>query len=257
MAKQNIYDDLAFFQGYRRIREECGGLNEVLEQPALRSCLPSLPGLAVLDVGCGMGHLALRCAEEGAARVVACDISEKMLEVARRERAHPRITYVRRAAEDLDFQHGSFDLVVSSLALHYVADYPRLVRRVADWLRPEGRFVYSVEHPIATASKPMGGWAEDYDGNRLYWPVDDYSEEGRRKQTWFVEGVVKYHRKSSTLLNALTTAGFVVERVEEPEPLPEAVRERPTLDDERRRPPFLIVRSAKPPGAPVGPRPGT
>jgi len=154
-VKQNIYDDPRFFHGYSRMREEGGGLNEVLEQPVLGSCLPPLSDLTVLDVGCGMGQLAFRCAEAGAVRVVACDISEKMLEVARRERTHPRITYVRRAAEDLDFPPGTFDLVVSSFALHYVADYARLVRRVADWLRPEGRFVYSVEHPIATAANPM------------------------------------------------------------------------------------------------------
>jgi 2-polyprenyl-3-methyl-5-hydroxy-6-metoxy-1,4-benzoquinol methylase len=46
----------------------------------------------VLDLGCGAGQLALHLTEAGAKEVVALDVSERMLELARAERAHPTIT---------------------------------------------------------------------------------------------------------------------------------------------------------------------
>ena len=63
--------------------------------------------------------------------MIASDLSERMLEVARRDWAHPRVTHQRAAMEELDFPAGRFDLVVSSLALHYVEDYASLMARVA------------------------------------------------------------------------------------------------------------------------------
>ena len=46
--KQNIYDDSDFFKGYKDMRDQKGGLNEVLEQPAIRLLLPDVRGLRVL-----------------------------------------------------------------------------------------------------------------------------------------------------------------------------------------------------------------
>jgi SAM-dependent methyltransferase len=243
---QNIYDDPTFFAGYKNLRDTRSGLNEVLEQPALRALLPALEGLSVLELGCGMGQFARYCAEQGADPVVGLEISERMLEIARRENAAANITYFHEPMETAIFSDDTFDLVVSSLAIHYVEDYPGLVRRVYGWLKPRGRFIFSVEHPICTARKQMSGWVKEDQGIKLYWPVDDYATEGPRVQRWFVNGVVKYHRRLSTLLNALTDAGFRVERVEEPEATPDSLEERPALQEESRRPPFLLIRAARP-----------
>lgn len=82
-----------------------------------------------------MGHLSLYLAEGGASRVLAA-ASERMLSVARSERPHERVEYRLCAMEDLELPPKSFDLVISSLALHYVADHATLVRKIALWLRP-------------------------------------------------------------------------------------------------------------------------
>src|SRR5579871_2669217 len=161
---QNIYDNPTFFAGYKHLRETASGLNEVLEQPALRALLPDLAEISVLDLGCGMGQFARYCIDRGAAQVVGVDVSERMLEVARSENAHPQIDYLRAALEDLQLPEARFDLVVSSLTLHYVEDYAGLVRKVHGWLRPGGAFLFSVEHPISTAYKPMQGWIKDAQG---------------------------------------------------------------------------------------------
>jgi SAM-dependent methyltransferase len=131
------------------------------------------------------------------------------------------------------------DLVVSSLALHYVPDYRDLVRRVAGWLGPGGRFVFSIEHPICTATDPMTGWLET--GNGTVWPVEDYVAEGPRSQRWIVEGVRKYHRRVSTLIGGLLDAGLELAGIDEPAPGPAAVRNDPHLAEHLRRPPVLLL----------------
>jgi SAM-dependent methyltransferase len=242
---QNIYDDPRFFAGYSRLERFGAGWTKALEHPSFMGLLPDVAGKRVLDLGCGAGQLAVRLAELGAMEVIGVDVSERMLELARSERAHPRVTYLRAAIEDVEFPPDRFELVVSSLALHYVEDYPALVRRVARWLIAGGVFVYSTEHPVYTARDPADGWVLDGEGRRLHWALDDYAEEGLREQRWFVAGVRKYHRTIATLLNGLIDAGLAVERVLEPVPSAEALRRRPEFIDERRRPPFLLVRSRK------------
>ena len=244
--KDNAYDNPRFFQGYRRMREDPQSANELVEQPTLRFCLPPLKGLEVLELGCGMGHLSLCLAQGGASRVLATDASERMLAVARSERPHERVEYRLCAMEDLAFPPASFDLVVSSLALHYVADHAALVRKVARWLKPGRRFVYSVEHPTKTAPKDPGkDWARDEDGNELYWPLSDYCEEGPREEEWFAGSVVKHHRKLSSMLNDLVASGMAIERVEEPEEALASGRRQPGFPQNRHRPSVLVVSSAK------------
>ncbi|MCP3776441.1 class I SAM-dependent methyltransferase [Paenibacillus sp. MZ04-78.2] len=128
--KQNIYDNETFFEGYRHLRETESGLNDVLEQPALRGLLPALKDLSILELGCGMGHFSKYCIEHGAGRVVGTDISAKMLDTAKRLHVHEKIEYRLSAMEDLDFPAHTFDLAVSSLALHYVEPYKEVVSKV-------------------------------------------------------------------------------------------------------------------------------
>jgi ubiquinone/menaquinone biosynthesis C-methylase UbiE len=245
-VNHNAYDDPRFFRAYRRMREDPRSANELIEQPALRAWLPPLEDLEVLELGCGMGHLSLYLAEEGASRVLATDASERMLTVAGSERPHERVEYRLCAMEDLELASESFDLVVSSLALHYVADHAALVRKIARWLRPGRTFVYSVEHPMKTAPKDPGkDWVRDEEGEELYWPLSHYSEEGPRKQDWYAEGVVKHHRKLSSMLNDLVASGMVIERVEEPEETLEPGRKEAALPQNRQRPSVLVVRSTK------------
>jgi SAM-dependent methyltransferase len=245
---QNVYDDPQFFAGYSQLERFGAGWVRAMEQPDFLGLLPEVTGRRVLDLGCGAGQLAFHLAESGAADVLALDVSERMLHLARTERAHPRVTYRREAMEDAAFSSWRFDLVVSSLAFHYVRDYRGLVARIARWLAPGGVLVFSTEHPIYTAragGADADGWVAGPDGARLAWAVDDYADEGPRERRWFVPGVVRYHRPLATLLNGLLDAGLTLERVLEPAPDEVWLRERPDDADERRRPIFLLVRAGK------------
>ena len=205
--------------------------------------LPDVAGRRVLDLGCGAGQLAHHLAERGAAEVTGVDISERMLALARAERSHPRLTYLREAIEAVTFPPDHFDLVVSSLAIHYVADYRGLMRRVAGWLSPGGILVYSTEHPVYLTRACTEGWVRDAAGQPLHWAVDAYAEEGLREEHWFKEGVQKYHRTLASLLNGLIEAGLSIERVVEPVPDADQLKRRPEWVQERRRPFVLLVRA--------------
>jgi len=242
---QNIYDDPDFFAGYHALRTNDTGLNGAIEVPAMRRLLPDLGGADVLDLGCGFGDFARLARERGAASVTGVDISERMLAEAALRTRDPGIVYVRGAIETYRPAR-AFDLVVSSLALHYVDDFAGVARRVFDALKPGGRFLFSVEHPLCTAHP--AGWVKDDGGRALHWPVDRYGHEGARSTTWFVDGVVKYHRTVGTYVGTLLGAGFALAHLGEPGPTPEALAARPALEKEMRRPPFLVLLAVRPAG---------
>ncbi len=243
---QNIYDDPGFLAGYATLERFGAGWERAMEHADLLALLPGVDDRRVLDLGCGAGQLARYLATTGAAEVVGVDVSERMLALARAEWAHPRVAYYRGAVEEVVFPPGRFDLVVSSLVLHYVDDYAGLILRIAGWLAPGGVLVYSTEHPIFTARLPGDGWVLDDAGRRTRWGLDRYADEGPREETWFVPGVRKVHRMVATLINGLLDAGLVIERVVEPIPSEQWLHDHPLARDERRRPVFLLVRARKP-----------
>ena len=242
---QNIYDDPAFFDGYRKLRERPDNANDLFETPALFSLLADLSGAAVLDLGCGMGDHCAEYARRGAARVLGVDISERMLAAAREKNAYPRIEYRRLAMEELSALEGPFDAVASSLAIHYVADFAALARDVHRLLRPGGVFVFSQEHPLTSCYSGGERWTKDADGNKICANIARYSVDGERDSTWFVDGVKKYHRTFSTLINALVDAGFRVERLLEPVPDADMARRYPRHRDLLHKPDFLLVRARR------------
>lgn len=209
------------------------------EWPALQKLLPGFAGRRVLDLGCGYGWHCVWAAEHGAAEVVGADISRRMLEVARAKTDSPAVRYECAAMEDLDYPEGAFDLALSSLAFHYVADWPALVKKIRRWLVPGGDFVFSVEHPVFTAQGTQD-WYYGPDGEILHFPVDNYYYEGRREAVFLGEKVIKYHRTLTTYVNTLLEEGFSVRRLVEPQP-PEKMLGLPGMKDEMRRPMMLLV----------------
>ncbi len=243
--KQNIYDDATFFQGYKELRDNDTGLNGVLEEPAFRSLLPDLRGKAILDLGCGMGNFAVYAMERGAASYIGVDISRNMIEVARKRVIHSSVAFINGPIEDHGIESSQYDLIVSSLCLHYIEDYEGVIVKIVQGLKPGGMFAFSVEHPVCTASIKDQLWCEAADGTKRHWILDDYRCEGLRKTAWFVEGVTKYHRTTETYVNGLISQGLTLIRLLEPAATNEAIAKRPDLADQARRPPFLLIAAVK------------
>jgi SAM-dependent methyltransferase len=133
----------------------------------------------------------------------------------------------------------AFDVAYSSLAFHYLTSWPALIARVHRALVNGGRLVFSVEHPIVTASHHPE-WIDRESGTRV-WPVDHFGDEGARSTNWLVQGVLKQHRTTGTYLNTLIAAGFTIAHVEDWMPTAEQVAARPDWVGERDRPLFMLV----------------
>ena len=241
---QNIYDNEAFFEGYNRLPRSVHGLDGAPEWPAVRALLPDMQQLRVLDLGCGFGWFCRWAREHGASSVLGVDVSDRMLARAVAETDDSGISYNKADLETFEPPHRSFDVVYSSLALHYIQHLERLFAAVYAALVPGGAFVFSVEHPIFTApARP--GWVPSAAGVNT-WPVDGYLDEGPRSTDWLAKGVIKQHRTIATYVNLLVRSGFSLAHINEWGPSDEQVAAHPEWKDEQQRPPFLIVASERP-----------
>lgn len=242
--KENKYDDPVFFEKYNQMDRSVKGLQGAGEWHILQQLLPDLADKRLLDLGCGLGWHCRYAAAHGAREVIGVDLSVQMLETARAKTKSGQIVYVEAALEDFAYGTACFDVVLSSLALHYVQDFGQICQKVYDCLVPGGYFVFSAEHPIFTA-KGDQQWFCNGQGDKLHWPVDDYFREGQRQAVFLGEPVIKYHKTLTTYLDSLLMTGFQLKRIVEPQPEKELL-EIPEMLDELRRPMMLLIQAVKP-----------
>ncbi|MBZ3887621.1 NADH dehydrogenase [ubiquinone] 1 alpha subcomplex assembly factor 5 [Sciurus carolinensis] len=92
-----------------------------------------------LDVGCGRGYIAQHLSKETIGKFFQTDIAENALKNSL-ETEIPTVS-VLADEEFLPFRENTFDLVVSSLSLHWVNDLPRALEQIHYVLKPNGVFV--------------------------------------------------------------------------------------------------------------------
>lgn len=267
-SAQNIYDNPTFFSAYGTLPRSQLGLAGAPGWPDLRSMVlrnsltQSLQGQRVLDLGCGYGWFARWARDSGAAYVKGVDISAKMISRAREAEMNlsptREIQYEVADIESITFGNSSssgqkekeaYDLVYSSLTLHYIEDLSRLYREIHAALETGDKFVFSVEHPICSAPvNPGPDWKsiqEEGEGGgqeHKIWPLNRYSDEGWRVTSWLgVDGVRKYHRTVETYVQLLLQNGFALTGFRDWVPSLEDVAQHPEWKDERRRPYFLLI----------------
>ena len=245
MAKQNIFDNPIFFEGYKNIRENAINANNLFEIPALFSMMPDLKGKRVLDLGCGFGEHCKLFVDYGAEKVVGIDISNKMLEIAKKENSDPKIVYINMPMEDIAQLTESFDVVISSLALHYVDDFVGVVKSIYSLLDANGVFIFSQEHPLVTCHSGGSRWTRDENGEKKHVNLANYGIEGERVAKWFVDNVKVYHRTFSNIINTLLEAGFSIEHMIEPLPTQELLESYPDYKDLLHKPDFLLLKAKK------------
>lgn len=193
-----------------------GPFNGALERPALRRLIPMpLTGRVVLDAGCGSGAQCEWLLAAGA-DVIGVDLSPGMIAEAQRRCGGLGRFLVADLAEPLPLEPESLDGVASSLALHYVKDLAVPLGSFAAALRPGGWLVVSLDHPFAPRlSSQRGG----------YFDTELVSD------TWAKADIVVtqqfWRRPLSSTVGAFADAGFVLERVAEPQPSAESLRRWP------------------------------
>ncbi|MBR0829381.1 methyltransferase domain-containing protein [Bradyrhizobium manausense] len=206
--------------------------NALYERPATLALLPDVAGKDVLDAGCGPGWYADWLACHGA-RVIAVDCSLAMVRLAG-ERLSGRARVVHGDVSNLQevLPGATFDLILSSLVLHYLADLSETFREWSRLLRPGGMLVFSTHHPIHQASLLDPGYL--------------HAELIEEEWGWLGQKMRYYRRPLRDLTEPLAAAGFVIERISEPTP-GEALKVQDPRGYERlyRLPAFIFVRARK------------
>ena len=206
--------------------------NALYERPATLGLLPDVNGNDVLDAGCGHGWYTDWLARMGA-RVVAVDRSREMVMLAR-ERLGERVRVIQGDVSDLSDSLASdtFDIILSSLVLHYVADLGKTFLEWARLLRPRGTLVFSTHHPVHE--------------KRIIDPGYLCAELIEEEWGWLGEKMRYYQRPLRDLTEPLSAAKFHIERMSEPTP-DEALKKRDPRGYEQlsRVPAFIFVRARK------------
>ena len=183
-----------------------------VEQAAVLEMLPDVAGLTVLDAACGTGRYIRLLEARGAATIIGIDLTEAMLERARR----PGACLARGDLGALPLASSSIDVAVCGLALNDVAALDRALCELGRVLRPRACLVYSVVHPRGG----MLGWSRSFE-----------TQDGP-------QAVVTYWHSRSDHERACARARLAIEAAVEPR-LPTAIVNPPD------GPVALVVRATK------------
>ncbi len=202
-----------------------GFFNAHYDRPACFELLGNVNGRRVLDAGCGPGLYAAELVTRGA-QVVAFDQSPRMVELCR-ERVPTVDARIHDFADPLDWlPDASVDLSLCALALDHVDDRVAALREMRRVLEPDGALVVSRTHPIADWMHCGGGYFD----TRL---VDETWENGWQVRYWIAP--LEQHCAE------FAEAGFLIERILEPRPAPEAERLDPERYARAQREPWCIA----------------
>ncbi|RNA66873.1 class I SAM-dependent methyltransferase [Alteribacter keqinensis] len=229
---KNVYNELAHH--YEHHVDQKSLYNTHYERPAMTALFPpSLEGKAVFDAGCAAGWYTKELALRGAV-VTASDLSPEMVAAARRRAGGDAVVHQLDLEEPLPFENSSFDLIVSSLVLHYISDWQNVFKEFHRVLKPGGGLLFSVHHPFMDLKLSPG---EDYFFHEL---LHDEWKTDRGKFT------VPFYRRPLTDIMNDTLTYFALDEIKEPQPVPDFQKRDPARYEKlMTNPHFLIVKAIK------------
>lgn len=218
---------------YEREAETANVYNNYYERPAMINLLPNhIQGARVLDAGCAAGWYTEYFLGQGA-QPVAVDMSPLMVEAAKRKVQGKAEVYLLDLSEALPFETESFDLILSSLTLHYLENWDVAFREFHRILKPGGLFLFSTHHPFMDVSMSE---AQDYFRKELL--VDDWHREGQTIEVYF------YRRSMQEIVNS-TAQFFQINQIIEPQPAKEMKALQPKAYDYLMKNPHFLILSAR------------
>lgn len=207
--------------------------HKYIEKPAMYKLLPDLKGKKVLCIGVGTGEEADYMQKLGAS-VLGTDISDGMIQKAKEQ--FPSLDLRVISMEDLEFEDNTFDLVYSSLAIHYTFQLPEIFAKIYRFLKPDGVFQFSTMHPIDDIKEELVlnewkykviGYGKNKETNEET-IFGTYFDEDKRTMKWSEDVSFEYsHYTLQTYINELICAGFTLESYTEPKPIPESEQVSP------------------------------
>jgi len=206
-----------------RMKEGKRAAHDFLEKPAMYSLLPNLKNKNILCLGCGTGEECNSLKAKGAKSIIGVDISNGMIEVAKHN--FPNLEFKVGDVENLKFKKESFDLIYSSLMMHYIEDWKKPLQKIYSLLKPKSKFIFSTHNPVFYAGEhsKSGDLKTHISGYRelnqnVVKVYGDYKKERLIKDKWFGDFKVNYfHRPMSSLLNDIAQTDFKITKCLEPQ----------------------------------------
>ncbi len=221
--------------------------HEFLEKPAMMAALPDLTGKDVLALGCGTGEECPKLKNLGAHRVMGVDKEVELIELAKKE--YPDIEFDVMPMENLNFPENSFDVVYSSLVMHYSPDWRIPLAQVKKVLKPGGIFLFSTHHPLWWSAEKvrekdkfitrLGGAKVGKDGYEVY---GDYLNSRQIDDIWFNEFEVHFfHKPLSEIINQIVSSGLIIKEFIEPKPIDEVKSKKLNFWAIHQKMPFFMI----------------
>ena len=180
------------------------------------------------------------------AKVTSFDFSRKMVEVAERKTKGLDIEIFQADFQDLKtINDNYFDIVISNMVIHDLPDHTKAINEAYRVLKHGGVFVFAILHPCFDT--PGSGWIRDDEGNKLFWKVTKYFEQGRFDQASSVGSsrVLMFHRTLSSYFKTLRQCGFIVDEMVEPEPTSAAIEAHSDFINYKNMCHFLLFKAIK------------
>lgn len=219
------------FAGAYEQHAEVAPYNALYDRPATLALLGDVGGKRVLDAGCGPGIYVDELRRRGA-DVTGCDAAATMIDLARRRVGAAVDLRVHSLDEPFHWvPDASFDVALCALAYHYVTERAGFLGELRRMLRPDGAVVISTHHPTSDWVR-LGG---------------SYFEESAVTEVWSKGWEITAWRVPMTRLAAeFADAGFVIERLVEPTPVPEMAASHPdTYERLSTEPGFVLFKLRK------------
>ena len=236
-----INKDSVSFNSYEEMAEyyfeyvDTKPFNAYYERPATTSLLPAVKGKNVLDAGCAAGWYTQWLLDQGAT-VTAVDFSPQMIAMTKKRVGNRAEVVQADLNEPLRFiEDQSFDVVLSSLTLHYLKSWETVMSEFNRILKKEGQLVFSVHHPFMDFTVFH---RENYFLTEL---IEDewQTNKGKVKVQFF-------RRPLNSIITSVIDAGFIIEKLLEPMPTEEFKMKHPDVYDRlTQRPQFLFIKAKK------------
>lgn len=236
---KNIYDKFGKDYHQRDKNPSKAFCKQFIVIPAMTSFIRDMVrSKKVLDLACGSGTFTRNLASWGA-KVIGLDFSKILIEIASKE--NPSIKFCVGDARKIPFKNLQFDIISSSLMVHYVKNIKLLFNEVSRILKKRGLFIFSIHHPISEILKKI-----EINGKRVFLLMPYFH---KNKYTWnMIKGMemISYHHTFENIINSLNDAGFVIERLLEPNPPKRSEKyNKKSYDRTSKYPSFCIIKARK------------
>jgi len=231
---------------------------DFVNTPAFFELLPDVTGQRGLDLGCGEGYNTRLLAKRGA-HVTGVDVSPTFIRHALKSESEEKlgITYLVASAVELPLPEASFDFVIATMSLMDIPETEAAFREIHRVLKPAGFLQFSITHPCfdtpyrrnltnergQTYAIEVGDYFQNRQGDIAEWSFKTAPLDAKARLKKF--RVPRFTRTLSQWVNLLISAGFTIEKMEEPRPDDQTVAACPGVQDAQVVACFLQIRARK------------